>query len=220
MTDFFVSLFSMLPQLVILFFSIIFHEVAHGRIALWRGDTTARDSGRLTFNPLPHIDPFGTIILPLLLALTRSPVLLGWAKPVPINPFRFGRMKKDLTLVSAAGPASNFFLAIVFTLFFKITVALGDSTGLFPKVMAIGVLINLVLGFFNLIPIPPLDGSRILLGFLSDRAAEKYMRIERYGFIIIFGLLLLNIDDWLIWPFVFQILRFLIGNQGLYFLID
>jgi Zn-dependent protease len=210
----------MIPQLLILFFSIIFHEVAHGMVALWRGDTTARDSGRLTLNPLPHVDPIGSILLPLMLVLTRSPVLFGWAKPVPINPWRFRKMKKDLALVGASGPASNILLAVVFSIFFKIAVAAGDNTGFVPKVLAYGVVINLVLAFFNLIPIPPLDGSRILIGFLPDRLADQYVKIERYGFILVFVLLMLNIFDWLIWPFVVQFVRLLIGTRGLFFLVD
>lgn len=218
MPGFVYTFLEMLPQLVILFFSIIFHEVAHGRIALWRGDTTARDHGRLTLNPLPHIDPMGSILLPLFLVLMRSPVLLGWAKPVPINPFRFGRLKKDLALVAASGPASNLLLALAFALLFRIVNAVGDSTGIVPKIMAYGVLINSVLAFFNLIPIPPLDGSRILYRFLPDRIADAYISIERYGFIIIFFLLWMNMIDWLIWPFVVQLLIVLIGHQGLSYL--
>jgi Zn-dependent protease len=211
------SILKMLPQLIILFFSIIFHEVMHGAAALRCGDTTARDSGRLTLNPLPHIDLFGSFILPLLLIFMRFPILFGWAKPVPINPMRFGKIKKDLALVGAAGPASNFVLAVVFAVFFRIATRTGESTGFLAEILAYGVGINLVLAFFNLLPIPPLDGSRIVLNFLPDRIADKYIQIERYGFIIIFILLMLNIFDWLIWPFVRVFLNILIGHQGLYF---
>jgi Zn-dependent protease len=220
MPGFIYTFLDMLPQLVILIFSIIFHEVAHGRIALWRGDTTARDHGRLTLNPLPHIDPMGSVVLPLLLMAMHSPVLLGWAKPVPINPFRFGRLKKDLALVAASGPASNLFLALVFSVIFRIANAFGDSTGIVPKIMAYGVLINLVLAFFNLIPIPPLDGSRILFRFLPDRIAEVYISLERYGFFIIFLLLYLGMINWLISPFVSQLIKALIGPQGLSFIYE
>ncbi len=219
MPGFLYTFLDMLPQLVILIFSIIFHEVAHGRIALWRGDTTARDLGRLTFNPLPHIDPMGTIVLPLLLMAVRSPVLLGWAKPVPINPLRFSRMKKDLALVAASGPASNLFLAVVFSILYRIVMAVGDSTGIIPRIMAFGVGINIFLAFFNLIPIPPLDGSRILFRFLPDRIAEAYLSIERYGFIIIFFLVWIHIIDWLIWPFVMALGLVLIGHEGMAFFI-
>ena len=200
-----------LPQIVILLFSIVFHEVAHGKVALWRGDTTARDAGRLTLNPLPHIDIFGTIIFPLILVLTHSPVLFGWAKPVPINPWRFKEVKKDMALVGAAGPASNLLLAIGAGILFRLSFRwLGPSNPL-SQALFFGVFINLVLAFFNLIPIPPLDGSRIVLGFLPTDAAAQYNRIERYGFIIIFGLFFLGLFQYILFPIVKLFLILLTG---------
>lgn len=200
-----------LPQIVILLFSIVFHEVAHGKVALWRGDTTARDAGRLTLNPLPHIDIFGTIIFPLILVLTHSPVLFGWAKPVPINPWRFREAKKDMALVGAAGPASNLLLAIGAGLFFRLSFRLLGPANPLSQALFFGVFINLVLAFFNLIPIPPLDGSRIVLGFLPTNAAVQYNRIERYGFIIIFGLLFLGLFQYILFPIVKLFLILLTG---------
>ena len=191
-----------LPQIVILLFSIVFHEVAHGKVALWRGDTTARDAGRLTLNPLPHIDIFGTIIFPLILVLTHSPVLFGWAKPVPINPWRFKEVKKDMALVGAAGPASNLLLAIGAGILFRLSFRWFGPSNPLSQALFFGVFINLVLAFFNLIPIPPLDGSRIVLGFLPTDAAAQYSRIERYGFIIIFGLLFLGFFQYILFPIV------------------
>ena len=204
-----------LPQLVVLLFSIVFHEVAHGRIALARGDTSARDAGRLTLNPLPHIDLFGTILLPLFLIVTRSPVLFGWAKPVPVNPGRFKDSKKDMALVGASGPASNILLAIVFATAFKLSVGALGPAHLFSQTVIFGVAINLVLAVFNLIPIPPLDGSRILMAFLPDDLAEKYIQVERFGFIIIFGLLFLGAFRMIIWPIVFRLMLLLVGREGL-----
>lgn len=207
-----------LPQLVILVFSIVFHEVAHGKVALWRGDTTARDAGRLTLNPLPHIDIFGTILLPLFLILTRSPFLFGWAKPVPVNPWRLRELKKDMALVGASGPASNFLLAFIASVIFKLSVATLGLANPLTRVMVFAVTINLVLAFFNLVPIPPLDGSRIVMGFLSDDLAVQYSRIERYGFLIIFGLLFLGFFRWVLWPIVFQFLVLMVGREGIFLL--
>ncbi|MCK4352132.1 site-2 protease family protein [candidate division WOR-3 bacterium] len=173
-------------QLAILFFSIIIHEVAHGYMALHKGDTTARDYGRLTLNPLPHIDIFGTIILPFLLIFTGSHFLFGWAKPVPINPYYFKDPKKDLMWVGAAGPLSNIGLAIILAIPFRFGLS---SFSILGQFVGFGVFINLLLAFFNLIPIPPLDGSRIIQGFLSYETQEKYLRLERFGFLIIIPLL-------------------------------
>jgi Zn-dependent protease len=204
-----------IPQIIILVFSIVFHEVAHGRVALWRGDTTARDAGRLTLNPLPHIDIFGTILFPLLLIITNSPVLFGWAKPVPVNPFRFKEIKKDMALVGASGPASNLFLAVVIGILFRISNSMLGTDHAMTYALSYGVYINLVLTFFNLIPIPPLDGSRIVMAFLPENLAIQYSRIERYGFIIIFTLLFLGFYQHVLFRIV-SFFLFLIGGSSIF----
>ncbi len=200
------SFIRIIISIIVLFFSIIIHEVSHGYMALVRGDPTARDAGRLTLNPIPHIDIFGTIILPLLLIIMRSSILFAWAKPVPINPYNFQNSKKDTMLVGAAGPLSNIGLAIVFAILFRVFGA--TFVGQF---LLFGVAINLILAFFNLVPIPPLDGSRILQGFLSYEAAQKYMVIERFGFIIIYFLLFAGLFQHILLPIVSFFLRLLTG---------
>ncbi len=182
-----------LIHLMILFFSIIVHEVSHGYAALRSGDPTAKYSGRLSLNPLRHIDPFGTVILPILLILMGSPFLIGWAKPVPINPYYLSNPKRDMAKIGAAGPLSNLGLAIVFAIIFRIT-----GTGLLSYFILYAVFINLLLFLFNLIPVPPLDGSRIVAGFLPHEAYERYMRITPYGFIIVFALFFLLFNSVLI----------------------
>lgn len=200
-----------LPQLAILLFSIIFHEVAHGQVALWKGDTTARDAGRLTFNPIPHIDIFGTILFPLFLILMRSPVLFGWAKPVPVTPWRLKETKKDMALVGAAGPASNLLLAFIAgTLFRFVATPLGGQHAV-TQALFFAVMINLVLAFFNLIPIPPLDGSRIVMGILPDDLALQYAKIGRFGFIILFAFFFLGLFHRIIFPIVRVFLKLIIG---------
>ena len=201
-----------LPQLVILLFSIVFHEVAHGQVALWRGDPTAKQHGRLTLNPIPHIDPFGTILFPLLLIVTRSPVMFGWARPVPINPLNFRKIKKDMALVGASGPASNFLLAIVASLLCRWSVAALGPFHILSRTLIFAVSINLMLAVFNLIPIPPLDGSRIVVGFLPDRAAARFLQIERYGFVLLFALLFFGLFDSILFPVVNVLFRVLLGG--------
>ncbi|MDI6840716.1 MAG: site-2 protease family protein [bacterium] len=185
-------------QLLILLFSIIIHEIAHGYTALKKGDTTARDYGRLTLNPISHIDLFGTIILPIILILMRTGIIIGWAKPVPINPYYFRNPKRDLMWVGAAGPMSNIGIAIILALIFRIGILKGYSVT--AEFVTYGIAINLLLAFFNLVPVPPLDGSRILQGFLSYEAQEKYLRLERFGFFIIFLLLWMGLFDYILIP--------------------
>jgi len=152
-------------SLVVLFFSIVLHEIAHGSVAFHLGDPTAKNEGRLTLNPLKHIDLFGTIILPLLLLLStggRGPII-GWAKPVPINPFNFRDQKWGTLKVSVAGPATNFLLALIFGLAIRFLALPEDILLLFSVI----VLYNFAWGIFNLLPFPPFDGSHILFTFLS-----------------------------------------------------
>ncbi|MCD6134808.1 MAG: site-2 protease family protein [Candidatus Omnitrophica bacterium] len=169
---------------ILLFFSVVLHEVAHGYTAYKLGDKTAKELGRLTFNPLPHIDILGTIVLPAFLIITSAPVILAWAKPVPVNPYNFKRPRRDMLWVALAGPLSNLALAVIVSILLKLNI--------FPSfhhiLVALGFL-NIILAIFNLLPIPPLDGSRIAAGIMPHRWSYKYMQIEPFGFIIIFTLL-------------------------------
>ncbi|MFA6583561.1 MAG: site-2 protease family protein [Elusimicrobiaceae bacterium] len=182
-------------QLPVLFFSIVCHEYAHGYTAHKNGDDTAYLMNRLTLNPLPHVDLFGTIIIPVAAYLSHLP-MIGWAKPVPVNPLRLDSPRRDMMRVAVSGPAANIMLAVAFALLYKITALLfADSVGqnsltvLVLSMASYGIVINLMLAFFNLIPVSPLDGSHILAGWLPDRALEKYAAINAYGPWIIMGLL-------------------------------
>ena len=203
-------IFRMIPlpvALVIFFFAIVIHECAHGWMASRCGDDTARDAGRITLNPLPHIDPIGTIIFPLLLILSRSSFVIGWAKPVPINPYNFNNPRVDLVRVGAAGPLSNIGLAIAssFLVWIFSYLSIGEIKNSIMVILLFSVLINLLLAVFNLLPIPPLDGSQILSGLLPTHLAMRYERIRSFGFIIIFFLLLTG----LLWAIILPIVQFL-----------
>ncbi|MHB9003693.1 MAG: site-2 protease family protein [Coriobacteriia bacterium] len=175
--------------------AIVFHEVAHGYMAYLLGDTTAKDRGRLTLNPLKHIDPFGTILLPLLMIAIFG-FGFGYAKPVPINPHRFRDYRKGLFLTGIAGPAANLGLALIAALIVRLLEGLGMDASAGGELITVGFYLfaymNLMLMFFNLIPLPPLDGSRILPLFLSDRAMVTYGKFEQYGFVILFAILWLG----------------------------
>ena len=167
--------------------------MAHGYAAYKLGDPTAAYSNRLTLNPIPHIDLFGSILLPLILIWSQSAVLLGWAKPVPINPYNFRNYKRGVMISALAGPLANFSLVLLGGLLFHLMVMF--STPFMSMVcdfIKLFCVTNLMLGIFNLIPIPPLDGSRILYGLLPGRWAEDYLSIERYGIFILYGLLFLT----------------------------
>lgn len=178
-------------------FSIVIHEVAHGWMAYKLGDNTAKDMGRLTLNPLVHVDVMGTIILPLIMIVLGGPVF-GWAKPVPFNPYNFHphvNRKSGTMWVAISGPASNF--AIAFVASFALVISRNFFSG-FPPLLYVSIVqltqalvfINLILGFFNLIPLPPLDGSKILARFLPQRMEVQYLRLERYGMLILILILM------------------------------
>ncbi len=181
-------------------FAITVHEVAHGWVARKYGDNTAYMLGRLTLNPIKHIDLFGTIILPGLLLVSGTGFIFGWAKPVPVDPRNFKRPLKDMAVVALAGPVSNLLMAVAWALIARLGVIIGAgfesiSHPLIYSGVA-GISINLVLAMINLLPIPPLDGSRILTGVLPNYWAWQYNRLERFGFIILLALLyfkLLNV---------------------------
>lgn len=165
--------------------AITFHEVSHGYMALMLGDTTARDAGRLSLNPLAHVDLYGTIILPLLMFFIAG-FAIGYAKPVPIDPRRMTKVgfKNGMLLTGIAGPVTNVVLALGSAVVFRIVAAFG-APAIVQYMFAFFVFINLLLAFFNLIPIPPLDGSRVVQRFLTGRAAQFYRSIERYGILIV-----------------------------------
>lgn len=191
-----------LIMLAVLFFSVIIHEVAHGYVALLNGDPTAKIYGRLTLNPVPHIDPVGTILVPALLILSQSSIMFGWAKPVPVNPLNFRNLKTGEISVSAAGVLSNFFLAAVFAQLLH----WANNPGFF-LLCKYGVIINLYLMLFNLIPIPPLDGSKIIMPLLPRPLQQLYEQLEPVGFILI--LLLLYSGLWFV--LINPIFQFLVG---------
>lgn len=180
--------------LTILIPSVIVHEVAHGLVALRLGDTTARDQGRLTLNPVPHIDPFGSVIVPGILALSGANVW-GWAKPVPVVPQRFKRPTEGMAITALAGPATNLLLAAIVARIGPF-VQVGDrigvtQNGLWARYVFFIMFVNVALAVFNMLPIPPLDGSRLLPLVLSDRGRAVYHRISEYGFLILLAIVLI-----------------------------
>lgn len=163
-------------QLAILIYSVILHEISHGWVADYLGDPTARLKGRLTLDPRSHIDPIMTIFLPLILVLTGSPVIFGAAKPVPIDSFNFREPKKDIALTAAAGPVTNLLIALFFALLIRVMPL---------DLFFYAVQINVFLAVFNLLPVPPLDGAKVLAGILPDELATVLLNLERFGFMFI-----------------------------------
>jgi Zn-dependent protease len=190
------DLFLYLP---VLLFSVVLHEYAHGWQALREGDDTAYMLGRLTLNPIPHIDLFGSILLPLMLALLNSPFMIGWAKPVPVNPRKYRNYRAGDIRVSLAGIVVNIGLAVIFTLvligLIHLAEAIPSLTATFEvlaRMVQYGILVNLVLAFFNLIPIPPLDGSHVLYHLLPPQLGMRYRELNRYGMLILMLLLMVG----------------------------
>ena len=196
--------------------AIIFHEVAHGWVAFQLGDSTAARMGRLTLNPISHIDLFGTVLMPLFLIIAGAPFVFGYAKPVPVNFYNLRRPKRDMIWVAAAGPATNILLAAASLYFFKL---LDSSGGVLPAFLGIplahmaqySVAINAMLASFNLLPLPPLDGGRVLVGLLPEPYSSTVARIEPYGFLIILVLLMTHTLDVVLEPLVYFVSRLLQG---------
>jgi len=177
--------------------SVIFHEVAHGFVALRLGDVTARDAGRLTLNPFKHIDPFGSVLLPGMLAASGQNVF-GWAKPVPVNPAYFEHPTQGMAITSLAGPATNLALAAVFARFAPLVELDGalfrTDDSIVSGLLIAAVFVNAALAIFNMLPIPPLDGSRLLPLFLSEEGKRLYWEFSKYGFLILFVILFILPD--------------------------
>ena len=198
-------------------FAITVHEAAHGYVARYLGDNTAAVMGRVTLNPMKHIDPIGTILMPLMLYFaTSGAFLFGYAKPVPVNFGRLRHPKRDMVWVALAGPASNFIQAILWAVVWAVLIGVGVQEPFFIKMAQGGVLVNLVMWAFNLFPLPPLDGGRVLAGLLPNGPAQNFLaRIEPYGFFIVMGLVLAGIVSkfWLM-PLMsvgYEVLDLLIG---------
>ena len=175
-----------LQVLLVLFLAVVFHEYAHGWTADKLGDPTARLAGRLSLNPIKHIDPIGMIVVPMVLRLLHFPFVIGWAKPVPVNFSMLHNPRRDMILVALAGPATNFSMAFLLSRLLVLS-----PNAFVAQTIQMGVLVNIIIGLFNLIPIPPLDGSRVVMGLLPARAARAYGRVEPYGILVV--LVLMNL---------------------------
>jgi Zn-dependent protease len=205
--------------------AITFHEAAHGYTAFLFGDDTAKRAGRLTLNPIRHIDPFGTIILPALLAATTG-FIFGYAKPVPVDPRALGNPRRDMAIVAAAGPLTNVVLAIISAIVFFIALSPANENALLWNLFVMSIQLNFVLAVLNILPLPPLDGSKVLAAFLPSRLLGPYMRLDPFGFLILLGLIFLvpaltaqfgariNILGWLVGDPAFYLTRLVMTLIG------
>ena len=177
----------------VLLFSLTVHEAAHAYTADRLGDSTARQLGRVSFNPAVHVDPIGTILFPLIAIATSLPVI-GWAKPVPVNGRNLGNFRRDFMLIAAAGPASNLALAVLAAITWRVLAAGAGGAGGVPEIAATvlerALLINVLLAVFNMIPVPPLDGGNVLSGLLPPQVARQYDRLRPFGFLLLYALML------------------------------
>lgn len=204
-------------------FAITLHEAAHGYVARHFGDSTAEMAGRISLNPLRHIDLMGTILLPLMMFVTSkllmgSGLLFGWAKPVPVNFNRLRRPKKDMLWVAAAGPGANLLMAFFWAAIIKLGISMPDSIYVKPMVLMgiAGIEINVVLMVLNLLPLPPLDGGRIAVSLLPNKFAWKFAQIEPYGFVILLILLVSGVLGVVLWPLISITRQMIVMLFGLY----
>lgn len=214
------DLLSGLIALIILIYSAILHEIAHGFVAERFGDPTARLAGRLTLNPKKHIDPFMSILLPLMLLLSGSPVVFGAAKPVPIDPFNLKEGRKDVALVALSGPLTNILIAVLGSFFLKAipifsTFLSFELSSIFYSLFSTIISLNLLLAIFNLLPIPPLDGSKVFSLLLPEKQALVYLSLGSIGFFVIFFLLLFPVGGFSLGGLVFNLLMFSENLLGL-----
>jgi Zn-dependent protease len=190
--DFASTIYTASTWIVPILIAITFHEAAHAYAAWKLGDDTAHRLGRVTFNPFKHVDLFGTILLPALLFLTKAPFLFGWAKPVPVAFGRLGSPRRDMALVALAGPLTNVMLAFVSAVLLRIVPLLPEAIAPWlVQTLYQSILLNLILAIFNMMPIPPLDGGRVVTSILPNVLAKPFARLERYGFIILLGIIFL-----------------------------
>ncbi|MGD2055641.1 MAG: site-2 protease family protein [Gammaproteobacteria bacterium] len=196
-------------------FAITVHEVAHGWLASRLGDKTALMLGRLTLNPVKHVDPLGTILIPGLLMLMQTGFIFGWAKPVPITWQNLGHPKRDMALVAAAGPAANLAMGIAWALLIRGGLLLGEVGYALIYMGVAGIFINTILMILNLLPLPPLDGGRVMTGLLPGPWAYKLSRVEPYGFLILIVLLVTGLLGLLLWPLISLVMTALAAVSGL-----
>jgi Zn-dependent protease len=194
---------------------ITVHEVAHGWVASKLGDKTAMMMGRLTLNPLKHIDPMGTILIPALLLLMNAGFIFGYAKPVPITWQNLGQPKRDMALVAVAGPLANLLMASGWALLIRVALLLGESGTALAYMGVAGITINTILMILNLLPLPPLDGGRVMTGLLPGPWAYQFSRIEPYGFFILIGLLVTGVLGLILWPLISLVMSLLVPVSGL-----
>jgi Zn-dependent protease len=193
----------------VLLISLTIHEAAHAWTADRLGDRTARMLGRVSLNPLVHIDMIGTVLLPLIAAISHLP-LIGWAKPVPVNTRNLGHPRRDFMLVAAAGPISNLLQAIVAAILLRILMAGGAVSAMPFDLLYLAIQINLLLAFFNLIPVPPLDGGNVLMGLLPPRVAAGYYQLRQYGFLLLYAMMLTGIASAIVVPPTRALMRILL----------